>query len=141
MPGESRTVLVVEDSSDDAKLIHMAFRKAGFDNPLQTVDGPENAIRYLKGDGKYANREQFPIPAFVLLDHEMPGDGWQVLQWVRRETELSALPVVVFTGSVNPSHERNAIEAGANAYYRKPQGFREFVDVIKEMGETWLGNG
>jgi CheY-like chemotaxis protein len=135
------TVLVVEDSSDDAQLIHMAFRKAGFDNQLQTVDGPENAIRYLKGEGQYSDRKHFPIPAFVLLDHEMPGDGWLVLHWVRRESEISTLPVVVFTGSINPHHEKNAMEAGANAYYRKPQGFREFVDMIKKIGERWLGKG
>jgi len=33
------------------------------------------------------------------------------------------------------------MEAGASAYYRKPPGFREFVDMIRKIGETWLGNG
>ena len=41
----------------------------------ELVENPEEAIRYLKGDGQYSDRERFPIPHFVLLDHEMPGDG------------------------------------------------------------------
>jgi CheY-like chemotaxis protein len=138
---QNRTVLVEEDSRDDAELIGLALRKAGVKEPLQTVPNPEEAIRYLQGEGHYSDRQRFPMPQFVLLDHEMPGDGGLVLRWVRARAEFSALPVVFFTGSMNPGHESRAMAAGANAYYRKPQHFTEFVETLKGIWETWLGGG
>jgi CheY-like chemotaxis protein len=119
-------------------LIGLALHRAGVKDPLQTVPNPEEAIRYLQGEGGYSDRWRFPIPRFVLLDHEMPGDGAVVLKWVRARAEFSALPVIVFTGSLDPGHERRAMAAGANAYYRKPQGFEEFVEALRGIWHTWL---
>lgn len=61
--------------SDDAALIQMAFRKAGSDDLFRIVENPEEAIQYLKGEENYANREQLPVPDFVLLDSSDAG-GW-----------------------------------------------------------------
>src|ERR1051325_1882252 len=134
----NHTVLVVEDSSDDAALIRVAFRKAGFNHLLQTVSSSADAFRYLKGEGQYSDRRIFPIPAFVLLDHAMPCDGLEVLQWIRERPQFSSLPVIIFTGSQNPEHETAVMQAGANAYHLKPQGFEDFVKTIRKIGETWL---
>lgn len=138
MPANDRTVLVVEDSSDDAALIRVAFHKAGFNHLLQTAPSTEDALRYLKGEGQYTNRQLFPVPAFVLLDHAMPCDGLEVLQWVRQQPQFSSLPVVVFTGSQDPRHETMVMQAGASAYHLKPQRFEDFVKTIRKIGETWL---
>jgi len=45
--GSKSTVLVVEDSGDDAELIRVAFHKAGFEHLFQTVSDVEEARRYL----------------------------------------------------------------------------------------------
>ena len=136
-----RTILVVEDSGDDAVLIRVAFRKAGFDDPFQTVGHPGEALRYLKGEGEYADRARFPFPHLILLDHKMPGDSWEIIEWVRRRPELRSLPVVVFSGSADPSHEKKAYDLGANAYHVKPQNFEEFTETVKRIGEFWLRGG
>jgi DNA-binding NarL/FixJ family response regulator len=94
----------------------------------------------LKGQGQYSDRQLFPIPAFVLLDHAMPCDGLEVLQWVRKRPEFSSLAVVIFTGSQNPEHEAMVMKAGANAYHLKPQSFGDFVKTIRKIGDTWLPN-
>jgi CheY-like chemotaxis protein len=134
-------ILVVEDCSEDAELIRVAFRRAGFDNPVHIVNDPDAALRYLKGEGEYANRETFPFPRLVILDHKMPGDALEVVRWVRKRPHLNLLPVVILTGSADPNYEKEGYEAGANAYHVKPQTLAEFVAVIKRVAEFWLMGG
>jgi len=135
-----RTVLVVDDSGEDVNLIRVAFRESGFNNAIQAVSDPET-LQFLKGEGDYANRANFSFPRLIILDHRMPGDALDVIRWVRRRSDLQFLPVVVFTGSENPNYEKEARDAGANAFHIKPQNFQEFVAVIKRIAEFWLVGG
>jgi CheY-like chemotaxis protein len=135
------TVLVVEDNGDDVELIRVAFRKIGFEERLEMVWRPGEAICYLKGEGKYSDRAKFPFPDLVLLDHKMPGDGWEVIEWVRERADLNLLPVVVFSGSDDPSHQKKAAELGANAYEIKPQSFDNFIATLGRICEFWLRGG
>jgi CheY-like chemotaxis protein len=135
---QTRLILVIEDSGDDAALLRVAFRKAGFDNPIQCVERVEQALEYLDGQGEYGDRGRFPFPRLIMLDHKMPGDGWPVIEWVRARANLSALPVVVFSGSEDPNHQKKACDLGANAYHVKPQKFEDFIEVVKRIGDFWL---
>src|SRR5262245_23868845 len=97
---ELAVFLLVDDTDDDVQLVRRAFIKAKVLNPLQTVKNGEEAIAYLSGTGKYANRVEFPLPSLVLLDLKLPGlDGFDVLRWVRQQEGLKALRVVVLTAS------------------------------------------
>jgi CheY-like chemotaxis protein len=136
-----RAVLVVDDSSEDVNLIRLAFQKSGFSNAIQAVGDSEAALQFLKGEGDYADRGKFPIPRLIVLDHQLPGDALEVVRWVRRQPALKFIRVVVFSRSPNPSCEKEAYDAGANAYHVKPQEFGEFVAVIKKIGEFWLMGG
>ena len=136
-----RTVLVVDDSGEDVNLIRVAFRKAGFNNPVQAVCGSEEALQFLKGESDYADRMKFTFPHLIILDHRMPGDALDVIRWVRGRPDSPLLPIVVFTGSTNPTYEQEAYDSGANAYHIKPQTFEEFVAVIKRIAEFWLMGG
>ena len=138
MTRDKRTILVVEDSGNDAALIRVAFRKAGFEDYFQTVGRPAEALRYLRGEGEYADRKKFPFPDLILLDHKMPGDGWEIIEWVRQQRELAHLPVVVFSGSEDPNHQKKAYDLGANAYHIKPHNLEEFTETVKRIGELWL---
>ena len=141
MPGVEpfrKTILLVEDSPDDVELIRRAFRRAGFDNPLQALSGSEVAIQYLKGHGQYADRAKSPIPRLILLDFEIPGDPFEVLRWVRQQPQLRSLAIVLFSGSDNPNNEKKARDFGANAYYLKPQDFQEFIETVTKIGRFWL---
>ncbi|MHC1767427.1 MAG: hypothetical protein AB9869_24635 [Verrucomicrobiia bacterium] len=59
--------------------------------------GRKSAIDYLSGTGPYAESAQHPVPALILLDLNMPQiSGFQVLEWVRADPALRALPVIIF---------------------------------------------
>src|SRR4030081_1713917 len=122
-------ILLVEDRPDDVVLIRRAFLKGNIINPLFVVYDGEEAIAYLSGEGKYANREEYPLPDLLLLDLKMPQkDGFEVLQWIRDQPGLKSLRVVVLTSSEDLHEVNHAYELGANSFLVKPLEFENFVE-------------
>jgi len=136
---EQALFLLVEDSEDDALSLRRVFLKANIINPLQVVKSGQEAVAYLSGFGPYANRAEFPLPALVLLDLRMPGmDGFQVLQWIRRQPALEGLRVVVLTASGAAEDINRAYKLGANSFLTKPNTFERFVEVSQALRGYWL---
>src|SRR5690349_4849950 len=117
METTNRSILLVEDNSDDVMLVHVALRRIKMEHALRIVADGEQALAYLQGEGLYADRNKFPFPALLLLDLLLPKmDGFQVLKSVRDHPLWGALPVTVFTGSQHPNHLVRAYEMGANSF-------------------------
>ena len=56
------TILIVEDSPDDAMVIELTFRRAGISNPLVFVEDGAMAVDYLLGRQRYQDRDRWPVP-------------------------------------------------------------------------------
>jgi CheY-like chemotaxis protein len=116
-----------------------AFQKASLTNPIHIVRDGEEAIAYLIGEGKYANRDEFPLPVLVLLDLKLPRrDGFEVLSWIRRQPGLRSLPVVVLTSSNEMRDVNRAYQLGANSFFVKELDFLGTVDLGKLLHTYWL---
>src|SRR2546421_955120 len=138
MPDQA-VILLVEDRPDDVLLIRRAFQKAYINNPLQVVRDGEEAIWYLRGEGKYQNRAEYPLPDLVLLDLKMPRvDGLQVLTWIRAQPGLKGLPVIVLTSSEEMRDVNAAYHLGANSFLVKPMDFEDVVHLSKSISSYWL---
>ena len=132
-------ILLVEDREDDIVLIQKSFRRAKIEPALQIVRGGEEAISYLSGTGKYSNRAEYPLPWLVLLDLKMQRvDGFEVLQWIRKEPELQALIVVVLTSSEQIWDVNKAYESGANSFMVKPVDFDDTAALANSIIQYWL---
>src|SRR5207244_2563876 len=113
--------------------------KAKILNPLHLVHDGDETIAYLKGEGQYANREEFPLPALLLLDLKMPRrSGFEVLKWLRQQPGFSSLRVIVLTGSDAVQDVNLAYQLGANSFLVKPIDFEHFVSVIHALQGYWL---
>lgn len=133
------TILLVEDDLNDVMLIKRAFSKSRIVNPIACVENGEDAVAYLRGDGKYADRRQHPLPFMLLLDLKLPRlSGHEVLQWLRGQPLLKRLPVVVLTSSREPVDINRAYEFGANSYLVKPVVFEEFAALMRQLQVYWL---
>src|SRR3954470_19138078 len=85
MKRQKHTILLVEDDSNDRKLIEMAFRANGLTDPIRMVENGAEAIAYLKGEGDYGNRSTFGFPSFIITDLKLPVlDGFCVLEALKR---------------------------------------------------------
>lgn len=132
-------ILLVEDSPDDALLIQRAFRKANLANPVQLVRDGEEAVAYLSGKAPYDDRVRFPLPVFMLLDLKLPRrSGLEVLAWVRQESVVKRLPVVVLTSSRESVDVNRAYDLGVNSYLTKPVGFEALLEMVKNVNLYWL---
>ncbi|SRR5258706_8217724 len=133
-------ILIAEDLEDDVFLIRRSLEKANVFNPIQVVGSGDDAIAYLKGEGKFANRSEYPPPSLLLLDLKMPRtDGFQVLRWVRQQPGLKALRVIVLTSSEDIRDVNQAYEYGANSFLVKPMDFENSVEIGKFIKDYWLG--
>ena len=116
-------VLLADDNIADARLAVEAMDLSALSATVHVVGTGQEAIAFLKREPPHT---QAPRPCVVLLDWRMPRQGGQdVLQIVRGDPALKFLPVVVFTGSSSRLDAREAYEAGANCYVRKPSEFEE----------------
>lgn len=132
-------ILLVEDSPDDALLIQRAFRKANLANPVQLVRDGEEAVAYLGGAPPYDDRTRFPLPVFMLLDLKLPRrSGLEVLAWVRQESVVKRLPVVVLTSSRESVDVNRAYDLGVNSYLTKPVGFEALLEMVRNVNLYWL---
>src|SRR5437763_9063649 len=95
----TKTILLVEDDENDSFFVRRGFKKAGVVNPMQIVRDGQEAINYLRGEGKFAQRDNFPLPDIILLDLKLPFVmGLDVLKWIRQQSDLSPI-VVILTSS------------------------------------------
>jgi CheY-like chemotaxis protein len=136
---ERAVILLAEDREDDILLIRHAFSKANILNPLYVVRDGEETILYLKGEGKFANRAEYPLPDLLLLDLKMPGvDGFEVLKWVRSQPGMSALRILVLTSSDAIRDVNEAYHLGANSFLVKPNDFNDFMGLGTIIQDFWL---
>jgi CheY-like chemotaxis protein len=116
-----------------------ALKGARVVNPLLVVEDGQQAVDYLGGAGKFADREQYPLPAVVFLDLKLPLlSGHDVLAWIRRQRELESLVVIVLTSSNEPSDLNRCYALGANSYVVKPPTPEQLEELAKAFKWYWL---
>ena len=134
-----RAILLVEDNEDDVFLMKRALKAARIANPLYVVEDGQQAVDYLSGTGKFARREEHPLPVLVFLDLKLPlKDGLEVLEWIRAQPRFENLVVLVLTSSSEPSDLRRAYGLGANSYLVKPPTATQLLDLAKAFKWYWL---
>lgn len=132
-------ILLVEDSPDDVELIQYAFEKAGIVSPLVVISDGDQAVAFLGGHGRFADRVQHPLPAMILLDLKLPRrSGFEVLSFLRGENLTRHTPVVILSSSNQPSDIARAYEAGANSYLVKPVSRGGLLDMVRALDAYWM---
>jgi len=133
-----KTILQVEDDPNDVFFLQMAMKKAGAANPIQTASDGQEAIDYLQGAGKFADRKQFPLPCLVLLDLKLPCVmGLEVLKRIRQQFRM-VLPVIILSASSENADIDTAYRLGANAFLTKPSEASKLEEMVKAIQDFWL---
>lgn len=104
--------LIVDDSSVMRKIVERSLRQAGV----------ESLIVFEAGSGAEAlevlRSRQVDI---ILSDINMPiMDGLEFVRQMRTENVAEGIPIVMITTESSEEHVKQAIEAGAMGYIRKP---------------------
>ena len=116
----NKPILIAEDSPMLKELLHQSLEKAGYTNIIQTSNGEEawDKLNQIKKKGG-SIRDSVSL---VITDIEMPKmDGHHLLKRIRDDSELSILPVVIFSSLINDQMRMKGNQLGATAQITKPQ--------------------
>ncbi|AWM37999.1 Response regulator rcp1 [Gemmata obscuriglobus] len=131
-------VLLVEDDPSDLKLTLHAFRKYHLANTLHVARDGAEALEFVFGTGRYADRTG-GHPHLILLDLKLPlVDGIEVLRRLKESPVSRSIPIVVLTSSREDRDLTACYELGVNSYIVKPVDFDQFGEVVRQLGFYWL---
>ncbi len=129
-------ILLAEDNEDDVLMIQKAFKSAKLINEINVVRDGEEAMAYLKCQGKYKDAER---PGLLLLDINMPKkDGWAVLAEMKADPELKGIPVIILTTSRQEEDVAHSYASGACSFISKPVGFQAFQELVTRFELYWM---
>ena len=126
-----KKILVVDDNEIVIKTISLKLQGAGY-QVLTAMDGSE-AVALVRKE----------IPDLILLDlsfppdvEGVPWDGFRIMEWFHRLETMKKIPVIVITGSEDPTARQRATSTGAVAFFQKPIEHDYLLKVIRAtLGE------
>ena len=119
-----------------------AVRGARIVNPIIVVETGQEAMDYLSGADRFADRERYPLPAAVFLDLKLPFVyGHEVLAWIRAQREFESLVVIVLTSSNEATDLSRCYSLGANSYLVKPPTAAQLEALAKAFKWSWVERG
>lgn len=129
-------ILLVEDNEGDIRLTIEAFKEAKIRNLIKVVRDGEEALHYLRREGKFS---EVQLPDIILLDINLPKiDGKEVLNAIKNDPILRVIPVIMLTTSSADSDIQESYANHANCYVLKPVDLNKFMDVIRSIEEYWI---
>lgn len=129
-------ILLVEDNEGDIILTKEALFDAKIINDVRVVRDGEEAINYLN---HAKNVEKQELPDLILLDINLPKiDGKEVLSFIKNDTILKIIPVVMLTTSSSEMDINDAYNNHANCFIIKPVDINKFFNVVKMIENFWI---
>ncbi len=91
LQGACKSILVIEDDDDIRQVIRVYLELEGY--PVFTAANGKQALEMLA---------KIPRPGLIFLDLMMPiMNGWQFVELLHGDTDLSTIPVVVVTADTS----------------------------------------
>ena len=124
-PGRGRTgplVLVVDDDPGVRQVVRANLEAEGY------------AVREAGSAAEGLSSLEEEAPDLLLLDVMMPEvDGWEMLRQVQERFGVGAIPVLVFSGTVDERAVSDAAARGARGFVGKPFDLQQLVDQAKQI--------
>jgi len=136
MGQRSVEILIVDDNEADVFLTSTALQDAKITNTINVVPNGEEALAYLRHEGKYADAAR---PDIIFLDLNLPMmNGHEVLAVIKADPNLRAIPVIVMSGSQAESDIARAYDEQVAAYVVKPASYEEYCAASRAVKELWF---
>ncbi len=132
-------ILMVDDDQDDRMMAEKALRKNRVVNPIIFLADGEEVMDYIKRKGKFSDPATSIRPCFILLDLNMPRmDGRKALLFLKSDSQLKKIPVVVLSTSSAEEDILRSYNLGANSFITKPVTFDGLVSTMESLKNYWL---
>ncbi|HKJ27208.1 MAG TPA: response regulator [Anaerolineales bacterium] len=116
-------ILIIDDDPATTRLLEVLLTREGYN--IQTENISANAVQITK---------EFN-PNLIILDLMMPGtDGMTVCKMIKKDPNISPIPVIMFSAVNEANLRKEAFEAGVSEYISKPI----HPDELKQKIREWL---
>jgi chemosensory pili system protein ChpA (sensor histidine kinase/response regulator) len=114
--------MVVDDSITMRKVTTRVLERADFE--VMTAKDGLDALEKLQDN----------TPSLMLLDIEMPRmDGYELATYMRNDTRLRQVPIVMITSRTGEKHRQRALEIGVERYLGKPYQEDDLLRQVQEV--------
>jgi CheY-like chemotaxis protein len=129
MPHRTIELLLVEDNPGDIRLAQETLKDYKLQNTLHVVHDGEQAMAFLRRQGKYAAA---PTPDMMLLDLNLPRmDGFELLDEMHSDPALKDIPVVILTSSKHDRHMLQRHKIPTDCYIVKPLTVERYLEAVR----------
>ncbi len=120
------SILHIEDDTRDAEVFRDALNHLGFSETYERVPDADAAITIPE--------RSHPRPDLVVAANPLPhGGSADFLEWARSPGLLGGVPIVAWTGVLNPEEQRAAFEHGATAYFAKSGSLGAIANAVRRL--------
>jgi chemosensory pili system protein ChpA (sensor histidine kinase/response regulator) len=121
-PRQKPLIMVVDDSITMRKVTTRVLERADFE--VMTAKDGLDALEKLQDN----------TPSLMLLDIEMPRmDGYELATYMRNDTRLRQVPIVMITSRTGEKHRQRALEIGVERYLGKPYQEDDLLRQVQEV--------
>jgi DNA-binding response OmpR family regulator len=117
-------ILVADDDRQISQLLCAILQAAGH-RPVPAYDGASTLMAAMRS----------PAPDLIVLDLQMPaGDGQTTLTKLKQSSKTALIPVLVVSGTQDPTARDEVRALGAAAFLGKPVSPDTLIDAVEAFG-------
>ncbi|MEO5684888.1 MAG: response regulator [Chitinophagaceae bacterium] len=114
-----RKIIVIDDDAPIRDVFEIILARAGFDVQIY-------------GDGEAVLANTIREPDLFIIDKQLTGvDGLDIFKFLRAREGIKKTPVIIISASNRA--EREALDAGADAFLAKPFKTAILVELVKQL--------
>jgi two-component system, chemotaxis family, response regulator Rcp1 len=134
--GEGRDLLIVDDDLGQIRLFRILLEDLDLPHRCFHASNGHDALRFVRRQPPYQNA---PRPELIMLDLNMPGmDGCDFLREIKRDSDLSRIPVIIFSSTNDQREITRCYEENANACIQKPSDYEASLEVVRGIENFWF---
>jgi CheY-like chemotaxis protein len=122
-----RRLFLIDDDVDDALIFHETIKYSGL--PIECFHDPDcqHALQALR-------EKSLGMPDYIFLDLNMPRmNGVTCLIEIKKMTEYSHVPVIMYSTSASPHEIEETRQLGASYFFTKPNSIKDLKDKLLDI--------
>jgi CheY-like chemotaxis protein len=97
------------------------------------VRSAAEVIAYLNGEGRFALRYRYPLPAIIVIDLSKPRmNPWELVAWLKAQPELSHIQIC-FIGAEDDEATVLQAQSHGPCFFTKPEDTESYEKLLLSL--------
>jgi CheY-like chemotaxis protein len=128
-------VILVAENDEHFELVRKNLLRAGIHNEILHLTDGRRTLDFLFKTSGGPEQEHKDQEYILLLDiRTEEADGVEVLEKIKKDRQLSKIPVIVLTAVDDPHTIGLCYNLGCNTYIVRPTAHEDFGETVQKLG-------